>query len=170
MNQTLDTQTAPEAGNSTTSFSLTGTRFGVIQYESLDIVRFDDGLIGFPNCRQFVLISAKPDSPFRWLQSVEQPALAFLVVDPIVFVPEYSPSISNAIAGALKLTEDTPQMLFTTVTIPSGQPDQMTLNLAGPIVVNAESRIGKQVVLEDEAYTTKHRVFQKGRTANKTAA
>ena len=136
------------------------TRFGTIHYGEEDVVTFIDGLIGFPDLRRFVLLSHKPESPFRWLQSLEEAKIAFLVCDPAGFVQNYEPSISESTAQELGLMAETPRFMFTTANIPHGQPEEMTLNLAGPIVINAESRQAKQLVIEDEAYTIKHRVFQ----------
>ncbi len=150
---------------------LHGTRFGDVDYTEEDVLTFHDGLIGFSSITQFIIVSGKPESPFRWLQSVEQPALAFLVTDPATFIEDFAPEISLSTAAEMKLTEDTPRFLFATVNIPKGKPDEMTLNLAGPLVVNAQTREGRQIVLEDEAYTIRHRVFQRAeRTSGQVAA
>jgi flagellar assembly factor FliW len=135
------------------------TRFGEISYTPEDILNFPHGLVGFPALNEFVLVEHKPETPFRWLQSISEPSTAFLVVDPAAFVQEYSPVISEGDAEELCIDAESSVVLFTTVSIPAGKPDDMTLNLAGPLVVNADSRTGKQVVLDDEAYTIKHRVF-----------
>lgn len=152
------------------AMTLTGTRFGQIEYSEQDVVRFEDGLIGFPDLKHFVLICTKANSPFRWLQSLEQPDLAFLVADPEHFVADYAPVISMNQAISLGLDEETPRLLLTTATIPAGKPELMTLNLAGPLIINAQTRCGKQVVLEDEAYTIKHRVFQEANRVSENIA
>lgn len=141
------------------TMTIAETRFGTIEYTNDDIVFFDEGLIGFSKLRQFVLLCLKPGSPFRWMQSVEEPKLAFLVADPAVFVSDYTPSVDDGIARELGLDEKTPRLLFTTVSIPPGCPNDMTLNLAAPILINAATQHAKQVVLDDHAYTIKHRVF-----------
>jgi flagellar assembly factor FliW len=139
--------------------TLSGTRFGDIEFNDDDIVHFPEGLIGFPNSREYVLLCAKPGSPFRWLQSLDEPALAFLCTDPIHYVPDYAPTLSERHARDLGMTVDTARLVLCTAAIPKGKPEDMTLNLAGPIVVNAEVRRGRQIVLEDGAYTIRHRVF-----------
>jgi flagellar assembly factor FliW len=140
--------------------TIEGTRFGAIEFIEEDVVTFSGGLIGFPGARRFVLLSMNPESPFRWLQSVDEAGLAFLVADPARYVADYAPEVSDAVAASLQMDESTPKMVFTTATIPSGRPDLMTLNLAGPLLINAVTRQGAQVVLEDDAYTIGHRVFQ----------
>jgi flagellar assembly factor FliW len=136
------------------------TRFGDIEYTEEDLISFSGGLIGFPDANNFIVLSHKPGTPFRWLQCVEEPVLAFLVAIPEYFVPDYAPTVDDKTARELGFTEETPKLLFATVSIPKGQPHDMTLNLAGPIVVNVESRQARQVVLEGDAYTIKHRVFE----------
>lgn len=132
---------------------ITNTRFGNVSYRQNDIVVFPDGLIGFPDLHDFVLVSTTEDSPFRWLQSIDQSQLAFLITDPAIYVSDYQPF--KSVAGD--------QQLYATVNIPHGRPNEMSLNLAGPICVNTESRIAKQIVLDTEAYTTRYRVFAEAR-------
>lgn len=135
------------------------TRFGMIEYTAEDVISFVEGLIGFQHCKQFLLINAKPDSAFRWLQSLDEPGLAFLVVNPRAYVQDYQPELCVSTLSDLQLREDTPMVVFTTATIPPGRPEDMTLNLLAPIVVNPITNMAAQVVLEDAAYTMKHRVF-----------
>lgn len=131
-------------------------RFGTIEYGELDVVTFPLGLPGFENHRRFVIINHKDGSPFRWLQSVEDGALAFLVVDPATFFSDYAPEMDESDSQFLSLTETTPRLVYTIVTIPKGNPEAMTLNLAGPIVVNAQNRVAKQIVLTDESFGIRH--------------
>lgn len=135
-------------------------RFGAIEVEPADTVTFPEGILGFPNSRRYVVIQHTEDSPYRWLQSLDEGTLAFLVTDPGLFVPDYAPEMPDRDAEALKLDANTPQLVYTIVTIPSGNPREMTLNLAGPLVINAAERLGRQIVLEDKAYPVRHRVFK----------
>lgn len=146
------------------------TRFGTVGYTDADIVAFNDGLVGFPDHRRFLLLCHKPDSPFRWLQSLDEPQLAFLVTDPANWVPGYAPQVDEKHVEPLGLGTDTPRLVFVTVTIPPGQPDDMTINLAGPIVIDLERRVAIQLVLQDETYTTKHRVFPQANRVSAVAA
>jgi flagellar assembly factor FliW len=150
---------------------ITGSRFGDIEYTEEDVILFDEGLIGFPNTKSFLILAHKPGTPFRWLQSIDEPSLAFLVAIPEYFVPDYAPTVSDATVREMALTEESDKLVFATVSIPAGQPQEMTLNLAGPIVVNVDTRQARQVVLEDDAYTIRHRVFeQANRVSQRMAA
>lgn len=139
--------------------TLTNTRFGEIEYSADDVITFTDGLIGFPGANTFLLLNHKPNTPFRWLQCLDETSLSFLVAFPELLVPGYTPEIEDGVANELELQEETPKLLLTTVSIPSGKPEDMTTNLLGPIIINGATMQAKQVILSDEAYTVKHRVF-----------
>jgi flagellar assembly factor FliW len=149
---------------------LTGTRFGVIDFGPADVLFFKDGLIGFPMLQEFILVSHKDGSPFRWLQSVHEPSLALLCAIPQHFFPNYNPQLTSIVVENLRLDEETERYLLTTATIPRGKPQEMTLNLAAPILVNAAAQSALQFVLDDEAYTVKHRVFPEAKVKQKVAA
>src|SRR5437762_1409540 len=133
--------------------TLNGTRFGSIDYTEEDVIHFPDGMIGFPSHRQFLVLNHRDDSPFQWLQSIDQPELSMLVTSPERYVPSYSPILSGEQAERLNLTQPQDACVLTTVAIPHGKPEEMALNLAGPIVINTTSKLACQVVLDDEAYT-----------------
>jgi flagellar assembly factor FliW len=149
---------------------LAGTRFDTVQYTKQDVLHFRDGLIGFEASKNFLLLCAKDNTPFRWLQSIDEPALAFLVVDPAAYVPDYAPEVSDQTAKELALSDGAAHLVLVTASIPPGQPEEMTINLLAPIVVNASLRVGMQVVLEDAAYTIKYRVFEKADQADRNVA
>ena len=135
-----------------TTLEIETTRFGLIGLTDEDIVAVPEGLLGFPQDTRYVVIDHKPGSPFRWLQSVDTSDLAFLVVDPATFVNDYAPEMPESLASYLELSEETPRLVYTIVTIPRGRPEEMTLNLAGPIVFNLETKTAKQIVLESDIF------------------
>ena len=139
---------------------LQGTRFGNVEFDAEDILAFPEGLIGFPSLKHYVLLTPKADSPFRWIQSVEEPSTAFLLAEPLRFFSDYAPELSEEECQALAISETTARLVYVTVSIPPGKPSEMTVNLLAPIVLNLETRTGKQVILLDDAYTIKHRVLQ----------
>lgn len=145
-------------------------RFGSIEFESTDVVAFEQGLLGFPNCRSFLILEHRPGSPFRWLQSLEEAELAFLVIDPSHLVLNYAPEISDAEAQSLQLSEDSLRFVYTIVTIPPGRPEAMTLNLAAPLLINAETRQARQIVLEGDLYPIRFPVPLGGADEQKIAA
>ncbi len=169
MSATAATTTLAGVLTPTTGCVLLGTRFGTLAFDPADVVAFPEGLIGFERERSFVFVTAGDGSPFRWLQSLDDPALAFLVADPDAFVPGYAPRLPGSASLALGLGEESPYLLWVTANIPVGRPGDATLNLAGPIVVNPANRRGRQVVLDGEAYTVRHRAFARSGPAARAA-
>ena len=149
---------------------LKGTRFGDIEFKKDDVIHFVDGMIGFQNLDQYVVVNTKEGSPYRWLQSVQEPKLAFLVSVPESFLNEYAPVISDFEANSLGLTSETPHLVLVTTTIPPGNPQLATANLAAPVIINLETRKAKQVILDDEAYTIRYPIFSGSQDVAKLAA
>lgn len=132
-------------------------KLGTITYREDQVITFEEGILGFPELHDYVLLE-HGRGVFTWLQSLEEPSLAFLVVDPWLFFPDYAPEIPDEDVEALELKEPYNFSLFCLVTVPP-DPREMTVNLKGPIVVNLNSRKAKQVVLANQDYTTRHRIF-----------
>ena len=149
----------------TTMISLETRRFGLLQVEEADIITLVEPMIGFENQMRFVMIEHKPGSMFRWFQSLDNGDFAFLMVDPVQYVADYAPEMPGQVVKRLGLAQETPRLVYTIANIPSGHPEKMTLNLAGPIVINAENRRAVQVILEDLAYPTRHQVFADAQAA-----
>ena len=146
------------------------TRFGEVSYEEDDCIHVVDGMLGFPDQRRYVLIQHREGSPFRWLQSLDDPGLAFLVVSPGDLFANYGPSVPDEHTGCIGLTAEDPILVYVVVTIPPGNPQDMTVNLAGPIIINPRNRMARQVVVDDVCYGTKHRVIGEAKEPAKSAA
>jgi flagellar assembly factor FliW len=136
------------------------TRFGVIDVDLDLVISFADGIIGFESCTQYVVVRHDDASAFRWLQSLDEAAIAFPIVEPSTFRPDYAPTISDTDARTLNLRQDTPTLLFVIVSVPGQNPRAMTANLLAPLVVNGDTRQGKQVIVQDEGYGTRHEVVK----------
>jgi flagellar assembly factor FliW len=146
--------------NTTMNMKLEGTRFGTIEYEKEDVVTFIEGMIGFNNFREYVLITPKEGSPFRWIQSIDEPSLAFLAADPNRFMSDYAPEINDFEAKILGLKSDTPHLVYVTANIPAGKPKEATINLAAPIVINTDTQCAKQIILDSEMFPIRFPLFQ----------
>jgi flagellar assembly factor FliW len=128
------------------------TRFGMIDVAEDRIITFDKGLLGFPGRTKFCLLEPGDDACFFWLQSVEQPDLAFVVTDPSFFVRDYTVPIREDQAKALGLEKLEDAQVFVIV---NKIADQLTGNLQGPLVIDTTNRIGEQFVLADKRWTTR---------------
>jgi flagellar assembly factor FliW len=135
------------------------TRFGTIQVEEDRIFKFIQPLLGFEKLHDYVLIDHAPDSPFQWLQSVDEPHVAFIVTNPVNFGIEYEFTVPEEDTNKLQLSDAQDALVLTIVYIPQGAPQLMTANLAGPIIVNIKNRLGIQLVLSESRFSTKHRLL-----------
>lgn len=131
------------------------SRFGEIEVSSGSVLHMSDGMLGFEKCRRYVLLEDQPGTPLKWLQSMEDPDLAFIVVNPLEFVPDYGIELADEDAELLGLDGPDDAVVLTTVTVDQ-ESREVTTNLLGPIVINSSSLAAKQVVLQDERYGTRH--------------
>ncbi|AEH44337.1 protein of unknown function DUF180 [Thermodesulfatator indicus DSM 15286] len=131
------------------------TRFGKIKIEEDKIIFFTSGILGFPEAKRYVLIPHREDSPFLWLQAVDVPELAFVVINPELFFPDYRPEIPEEARKELHIKSNDELGFLTIVTIPKENPADITVNLLGPIAVNIPRKLAKQVVLDARRYPLK---------------
>lgn len=126
-----------------------GTRFGVLSFDAKEIITLAEGLLGFPMSKRFLLFPYGDNSAFFWLQSVDEPEIAFIVINPFDFFAEIEFSVQDDDALALALENPEDVEVFTLVTIPEGRPEEMRTNMAGPVVVNVQNRQGRQILIKE---------------------
>lgn len=131
------------------------TRFGLIEISDDTIITFPQGLYGFEDFDKYCLIDRDSKSPFKWLQSVQEPALAVIVADPYLFFPDYEIEISGEDEKKLSANSPSDLAVFGIITV-AKDAVEVTMNLLGPLVINFKLLIGRQIVLTDEIYRTKH--------------
>ena len=136
-------------------------RFGELEIEDQDIIRFADGLPAFEEEHEFVVLPYEEGTPYMFLQSLTTPELAFLMTDPFVFFPDYSFELDDTNMEKLGVEAMDDILVCTLISIPATGIANMTTNLLAPVVINRHSREARQVVLEKTQYTTKHRLFPK---------
>lgn len=136
------------------------TRFGEFEVMDNEVLNCPDGLYGFEQETQFALLPFDPkiDSPLEWLQSLTTPELAFVVTDPVPFVPAYEVTLTAEDRSAIGLGEDESFLTRIIVTVPEDY-RQMTGNLLAPLIIHPLLKTGKQVVLTRPDYSTQHRLL-----------
>lgn len=133
---------------------------GEVEYTEDDIVTFIEGILGFDKYNEFVYISnPDPMFPFGWLQSTESSDVSFIVTNPFLFVSDYDFDLPDTIIEKLGIHDIKDVTILSMVVIPE-DPQETTINLKSPVVVNNTTRQAKQVIL-DEDYTMKHKIFTK---------
>lgn len=133
------------------------TRFGVVEIADDRVIDFPKGLLGFNQYTRYCLLEPGDDSLFFWLQSVDEPSLAFVVTDPSLFVPDYSVPIRPEQMVELKLGKLEDAQVFVIV---NKVETTLTGNLQGPLVVNTLTRSGEQMVLAEKRWNTRHPLMQ----------
>jgi len=132
------------------------TRFGTVSLEEEKILGMPFGMLGFPDKNRFVILQHKEGSPFYWYQSVDDPALAFVITSPLLFMPDYEVDTKNVLMEMPWDKIGDALEFYVVVNIPKGLPEKMTANLIGPILINNKTRQAVQIVMPDSPYTHNH--------------
>jgi flagellar assembly factor FliW len=128
---------------------------GAAPAASSNLVQLPLGLLGFEQIKNYALLADPAEKPFAWLKVTDEKPLSFVVIDPFVVVPDYKPEIPQADVDFLGLKEPSDALLLGIVTIHG--PNRATMNLKGPVVINRQSHIGKQVIIVNAAdYSVHH--------------
>lgn len=135
--------------------------FGEIDVAEDKIIRFADGIIGFPDCKNFTLIYDEEKGQRKticWLQSLDEPVFALPVIDPLVICEDYNPLVEDEHLKPLgELNEDN-TFILVTVTAPE-QIEDLSINLKAPIVINVEERKACQIIVEED-YPVKFKIYE----------
>lgn len=136
----------------------TSTRFGSFEVRDDSVLTFPSGLLGFPEQQRYVILDHDTEAPFKWLQSIEEPALAFVIMDPTMFHSDYHIDIPADALAEIRCEEREEPALVVILTIPSDDPGRITANLRGPLVIGHKTKLGKQLVLSED-FPTRHPLF-----------
>lgn len=134
--------------------------FNNVEINDNDIITFVEGIIGFEDNKRYVVLgNPEDDSPFKWLQSVDDKDLCFVIIPPCCFRKEYDFIIPEDTGEKLELKEDKDILIYSIVVIPEDI-SKMTANLKAPVIVNAANNRAEQIVLEDDRYSLKHYILE----------
>jgi flagellar assembly factor FliW len=136
-------------------------RFGLMEFTEEAVITVLDGIIGFPSLLKYVLIKSPKFAPFYWLQSLDDPSMALVLVNPVLFKADYNPTLPDGLFEELKVNDGIIELLAI-VTIPAGRPQDMTANLLGPLALNPKTRLARQLILDDRHYTHRQPIMPAG--------
>ncbi len=134
------------------------SRFGELEVSEDLIIRMTKPILGFEQHREYVIVETEDFDPFKWMQSVTNPDLAFVVVNPLLFFPDYMIEVNPKEIEELKVDDINHVVTYSVVTIPSDY-TQMTANLQGPILINTKTNLAKQLVLVNSHHGIRHRLI-----------
>lgn len=145
--------------------SIDTARFGPIEVDEGSLFEFPMGLLGFARQKRFVIVDHRDDSPFKWLQSVDDGNLAFILTDPLYFKPDYHVRVRRGELSVIGPVQEDDLVVSVIMTVPHN-PRDMTANLLAPLIFNMGNRKGMQLVMTDRRFPVKYRVFD-GKGASK---
>lgn len=135
--------------------------FGTIEVAEDKIIHFPDGIIGFPDCKDFTLVFDEEKGnkkSISWLQSLDESVFALPVLDPLQVKEDYNPMVEDELLSSLdNLTEEN-TFILVTVTVPENIED-LSVNLQAPIVINADTRKACQVIVSED-YPVKYKIYE----------
>jgi flagellar assembly factor FliW len=134
-------------------------RFGTLEVPDDKTIYMERPILGFEQLKTFCLVEIAELAPFLCLQSTEDPATSFLVVNPVVFYPRYRIEVNPKEIAELRIAKTESVETYVIVTVPE-DPQQISINLQGPILINTENNLAKQLVLVNSQYQVRHHVLE----------
>lgn len=129
------------------------TRFGEVEYDENNLLNFPAGMIGFPNLHSFIVMPNKKSGPLFWIQSIDEPDIAFVLTDPTNFFLDYVVVPESSERNMLSIEEADDCFVLSVVTVP---PDlKITVNLSAPILYAPKTNRAIQIILENTDYKPK---------------
>lgn len=136
--------------------------FGVLEYKESDLIYLEDGLFGFEECKNYLLIHfGDDDCIFMCLQSLEQADLAFILADPFLLKADYEPVLSKEYERRFPPESDSP-VVYYSICVLKDPFEKSTVNLKAPLIISTETRRGLQVMTENPEYTFRHSFLEFG--------
>lgn len=134
------------------------SRFGELEIPESLIIQMTKPVLGFEELRRYVIVETRDFEPFKWFQSVDDPEVAFVLVNPLLFFPDYAIEVNPREIDELHVDNVRDVVTYAIVTIPS-EYTRMTANLQGPLLINTRTNLGKQLVLVNSSYRIRHSLF-----------
>lgn len=134
--------------------------FGEITLDDEKIITFPQGIVGFPDLTEFALIhdTEKGSDSIHWLQSLQETAFAMPVLDPLIVCPDYNPEVDDELLKQIGDLTSEDMLVLVTVTVPKDL-TKMSVNLKGPIIINAAERKAVQVIVDGDDYQVKFPIY-----------
>ena len=141
------------------SITINTTKFGEIEVNKDSIFNFVTPIIGFKELKEYTLVDYKPESPFKWLQSMEDMDLAFPITLCSFFGIDYQFDIPDEEANQLEITSADDIFVCNIANIPSSNPQGATINMLAPIVINIVNKKAMQIILKNTDFEVRHKLF-----------
>src|SRR5512136_1950738 len=135
--------------------------FGELEVPEDKVITFKEGLPGFPQIHRFAVIELEELKPFHYLQALDDPPISLFVINPFLVDPTYEFRLTDSDMEDVHSKNSAELAVYTVANIPD-DPNNATINLMAPIVINDKDRCGKQVILHESKYSVKHPLLTGG--------
>jgi flagellar assembly factor FliW len=133
--------------------------YGIKEYDESEIITFPKGIPGFENLTKFIIFPIEGNPVFNVMHSIEDLAIGLIVVSPFYVMKEYEFKLEDEYINELKIQKESDVLVVNTVCL-NKEMKKMTANLKAPIVININSKIGEQLILDNDKYLIKHPIFK----------
>jgi flagellar assembly factor FliW len=132
---------------------------GELEILEENIITFPNGIPAFEHVRQFTIVdSEEPQLPFKWLQCIDNPKLAFVIINPFFVSRNYDFDIKDDLLREININSMDEMVIFSIVVVPEDV-NKMTINLKAPVIINVKEKKGMQVILDTDKYSVRHYVL-----------
>lgn len=129
-----------------------------VEWTEDQVIYFPNGLPGFETARKFIIMSVPEHQPFHWMECVDGNNIRFAVINPLSFRPDYQPKIKKENLASLNIHDPKELLLYVIVTLRQPMVES-TANLMGPLFINIREKLGKQIIIENDAYSLRERII-----------
>ena len=142
------------------------SRFGELNVVKDQIFRFPEPIAGFETDRRYIIFQTDETSEIYWLQSLDNPEVAFIVTKVDKMVKGYNVPLNKEHVATLKIKEPSDAEIFVMLVV-DRENNKVTANLLGPIVLNVKARRGMQIIMQNSDYSIRHNVDRSGKASKK---
>lgn len=139
------------------------TRFGELEVEKKDIITLNEGVLGFEHLKRFFIVDPGDQTLILWFQSIDDEKTAFPIIEPKIFMPNYSIKLLPAELNSLELESVSGASVYTILTIPKAV-TEMSANLKAPIIINNKTKEARQIVLQDSKLEVRYSMYAELKT------
>lgn len=134
------------------------TRFGELEVDKKDVIEFTEGLLGFETLKKFFIVDPGDQTLILWIQSVDDAATAFPIIEPKIFQPNYTIKLLPVELNSLSLENLSTASVYAILTIPQNV-TEMSANLKAPIIINNKTKMARQIVLQDSKLEVRFKMY-----------
>lgn len=142
---------------------LNTVKFGEIEIDENRIFTFKMPIIGFDMLKKFIILDPNKETLFKWLQSIEEPSLAFPVISVSALDIDYTIDLADSVVDALEIKNVESLLIMNITSIPQDNPKGTTINLLAPLIFNLDNHVAAQVMLSGSGYDISYPMFKENK-------